>query len=77
MEKMVLGEGENFFSREKPNVGFGVPPSPNPNLFLEKRSTFFSKDIPYRRLSPHIGKTEPKRKGAARKRKLSLAENSA
>jgi hypothetical protein len=30
---MVLGEGENFFSREKK-----FSPSPNPNPFQEKRS---------------------------------------
>ena len=35
---MVLGEGKNFFSREKPNIGFDVPPSPNPNPFQEKRN---------------------------------------
>ena len=27
---MVLGEGENFFSREKPNVGFDILPFPKP-----------------------------------------------
>jgi len=32
---MVLGEGENFFSREKK-----FSPSPNPNPFQEKRGIF-------------------------------------
>ena len=35
---MVLGEGENFFSREKK-----FSPSPNPNPFQEKRSIWLRK----------------------------------
>ncbi|MBO5645146.1 MAG: hypothetical protein J6S90_07855, partial [Lentisphaeria bacterium] len=37
---MVLGEGENFFSREKK-----FSPSPNPNPFQEKRSTLLRPDF--------------------------------
>jgi len=37
LKEGVLGEGENFFSREKK-----FSPSPNPILFQEKRSTFLN-----------------------------------
>ena len=38
---MVLGEGENFFSREKPNVGFDILPFPKPQPLSRKAECFF------------------------------------
>ena len=47
---MVLGEGENFFSREK-----RFSPSPNPNPFQEKRGIFKVKDSTISVISTCIG----------------------
>ena len=47
---MVLGEGENFFSREKPNVGFGVLPFPKTQPLSRKAEYFFAGTMPCRRL---------------------------
>ena len=56
---MVLGEGENFFSREKPNVGFGVLPFPKPQPLSRKAEYFFAGTMPCRRLfAPFLRKAE-------------------
>ena len=41
---MVLGEGKNFFSREKPNVGFEILPFPKPQPFSRKAKYFFGQE---------------------------------